>query len=130
LDVVAGDDLSDRYLLNTGVDPLGRVVWGPAKVFDFLTGGDDGFTGQILIHDLDRDGWNDVLIADQDIDILQGSRRLHVYHNLGGSPGAAGKWVLPDLTGPAGPATVTFQAVVLGSGGVAITNAVRAELLP
>jgi len=91
LDVVAGDDQSDRYLLNTGTDALGRVIWSPAKLFDFLNGGDDGFTGQVTIADLDHDGWNDVLIADEDIDIAQSTgenRRMHIYHNLGGEPGS------------------------------------------
>ncbi|MEM7308872.1 MAG: VCBS repeat-containing protein [Planctomycetota bacterium] len=91
IDVVVGDDNADRYVLNTGVDALGRVEWGPATLFDFLLGVDDGFTGQVLIHDLDHDGWPDVAIADEDIDIPQGDpgRRLHLYHNLGGTPGDA-----------------------------------------
>jgi hypothetical protein len=89
LDVVAGDQNQDRYLLNTGVDPLGRVIWSPALLFDFLTADDDGFTGQILVHDLDHDGSPEVLIADEDVDIATTpAYRLHVYHNLGGAPGA------------------------------------------
>jgi hypothetical protein len=87
LDFVVGDDANDRYALNTGVDALGRVIWSSSMLFDFLTGSDDGFTGQILIEDLDRDDWADVLIADQDIDVGGSNRRLHLYHNLGGAPG-------------------------------------------
>ena len=37
--------------------------------------------------DLDRDGWLDVLTFDVDFDFVGCSRRAHVYHNLGGSPG-------------------------------------------
>ena len=44
-----------------------------------------------------------------------------------------GKWVLPDVTSGGGPLAVTLQAVVIDPSapfGFAITNAVRAELLP
>jgi hypothetical protein len=89
LDVVVGDDNQDRYVLNTGVDPLGRAIWSPSLLFDFLAEGDDGFTGQILVHDLDRDGFPEALIADEDVDIAStAGRRLHLYHTLGGAPGA------------------------------------------
>ena len=88
-DVVVGDDFKDKYRFNMGVDALGRVQWSAATPFDFLTGGDDGFVGNIRIADLDQDGWNDVLVADVDVDVSGGSfRRMHIYHNLGGAPGA------------------------------------------
>lgn len=87
LDAVMSDDGSDRYLYNTGTDILGRVEWGAAKTFDFLTGGDDGFGGNSLVVDLDNDTWNDVLITDVDVDIGGCSRRMHIYHNPGGSVG-------------------------------------------
>ncbi len=51
-------------------------------------GTDDGFASNSVIADLDLDGWNDVLIADVDVDIppCGGGRRLHIYHNLGNPP--------------------------------------------
>jgi len=80
-DVVITDDGSDRVRINTGTDPLGRVIWSSSLTFDFLTGGDDGFGSNNLVVDLDGDGWNDVLICDVDVDIEGCGRRLHIYHN-------------------------------------------------
>jgi hypothetical protein len=87
-DVVVSDDGSDRYRYNLGTDPLGRVTWGPAKTFQFVTGGDDGFGSNNLVADLDGDGWNDVLICDVDVDISGCNRRMHIYHNPGGAVGS------------------------------------------
>lgn len=89
LDLVVSDDGPDRYLYNTGNDPLGRVIWGPDKVFSFVTGADDGFGGEAHVVDFDGDGWNDVAITDVDVDIANcGSGRLHIYHNPGGVVGS------------------------------------------
>ena len=86
-DAVFSDDGNDRFAYNKSTDPLGRVVWSANKTFQFLSGGDDGFAGNSLITDLDGDGWKDVLITDVDVDVGGCSRRMHVYHNPGGSPG-------------------------------------------
>jgi hypothetical protein len=99
LDFVETDDNADHYLLNTGNDGLGRVVWGPTTGFSFASGGDDGFGSQSLIADLDQDGWKDVLISDVDVDdptgyategscpgSTAGMRRMHIYHNLANAP--------------------------------------------
>ncbi len=85
LDVIESDDNSDRFLINTGNDSLGRVVWSSTKTFSFLTGGDDGFASNNIGADLDLDGLADVLICDVDVDIGGCGRRLHIYHNRGGS---------------------------------------------
>ncbi len=85
-DMVVTDDADDRYRVNTGNDAFGRALWSSAPQFDFLTGSDDGFGGNNLIADLDRDGWNDVLITDVDVDIAGCGRRMHVYHNLADVP--------------------------------------------
>jgi hypothetical protein len=90
LDMVVTDDGDDRYRLNMGNDALGRVIWSSAFTFDFPTQasyGDDGFGSQNLIVDLDADGKKDVLIADVDVDIDGCGRRMHIYHNLGGTGG-------------------------------------------
>ncbi len=84
LDLVIADDSSDRFLLNQGNDVLGRVIWSAAKIFVV---NDDGFASNVLIRDLDQDGWNDVLIADVDVDISGCDRRMHIYHNQGGAVG-------------------------------------------
>ena len=87
-DIVVSDDGSDRFRYNLGTDAFGRVTWGPAKTFNFVSGGDDGFASNNLIVDLDDDGWKDVLICDVDVDIGGCERRMHIYHNPGGTVGA------------------------------------------
>jgi len=83
LDLVISDDGPDRYMLNQGNDALGRVKWSAAYTYNT----DDGFGSNNLIADLNNDGWGDVLIADVDVDIPGCSRRLHIYHNEGGTVG-------------------------------------------
>jgi len=83
LDLIISDDGSDRYLLNQGNDGLGRVNWSSAYTYNT----DDGFGSNNLVTDLDDDGWGDVIIADVDVDIPSCSRRLHIYHNKGGTVG-------------------------------------------
>ena len=83
LDMVISDDGADRYLLNKGNDALGRVNWSAA--FTYNT--DDGFGSNNIVCDLNNDGWNDVLICDVDVDIPGCARRMHVYHNKGGTVG-------------------------------------------
>ncbi len=83
LDMLISDDASDRYLLNTGTDPFGRVNWSAA--FTFNT--DDGFGSNNIIVDINNDGWDDAIVCDVDVDIPGCSRRMHVFHNKGGSVG-------------------------------------------
>ncbi len=87
-DIIASDDSSDAYRYNLGVDSLGRPLWGPLHYYTFQTGADDGFAGSCHIVDLNGDGWPDTIHADVDVDIGGCSRRTHIYHNLGGTPGA------------------------------------------
>jgi hypothetical protein len=89
LDMVLTDDTTDRYRMNLGNDALGRATWGPALTVRYPDGalyGDDGFGGQSTIADLDRDGWDDVLITDADVDGFTCNRRTHIYRNLGDPP--------------------------------------------
>lgn len=87
-DLIVGDDGVDYYRYNTGNDGLGRVIWGPNKTYQFLSGSDDGFPGDNMIIDLDGDGWKDVITADVDVDLQGCNRRLHIYHNPGGTVGS------------------------------------------
>lgn len=87
VDLVIADDGSDRIRYGTGLDALNKMVWGPLKTFQFVTGADDGFGHTPYIKDLDGNGWNDVLITDVDGDVPGCGRRLHIYHNLGTIPG-------------------------------------------
>lgn len=82
-DLIISDDADDRYLLNQGNDPFGRVNWGPANTF----GTDDGFASNNLIVDLNGDEFPEAIICDVDVDISGCNRRLHIYHNRGGTVG-------------------------------------------
>jgi len=113
-DVVVTDDGSDRFRYNVGVDGLGRVSWTSAKTFDFLTGSDDGFGSNNLIADIDGDGWNDVLICDVDVDIGGYSRRLHIYHNRGGSPGSTNLTLREERQSSSGSAWVGVEGMKIG----------------
>jgi CxxC motif-containing protein (DUF1111 family) len=86
LDIVITDDGADRYMLNqgNGSDGLADFLSRP---FSFDKASDDGFGSDSVIADLNRDGWNDVLITDVDVDIGRCNRRMHIYRNLGGQPG-------------------------------------------
>lgn len=109
LDMVVTDDGDDRYLLNGVNDALGRATFPTNKAFQFADGsGDEGFGSQSLITDLDGDGWQDVLIANNDVDTGPDcNARLRIYHNRG------------MLSNPLPPANVDLreEAQNLGSGG-------------
>jgi len=81
-DLIVEDDGSDRYFLNQGnggdglADFVGRT-FAPSP---------DSFGGNIVIRDLDLDGFNDVLIADVDVDCCGCTRVMRMYHNLGDVP--------------------------------------------
>jgi len=83
MDMVISDDGNDRYMLHQGTDALGRVKWSSAYTFNT----DDGFGSNTLVADLDDDGFGDALITDVDVDITGCGRRLHIYHNKGGTVG-------------------------------------------
>lgn len=82
-DMILSDDGDDRYLLNEGNDPFGRVDWSAAYTFNT----DDGFGSNNYIIDVDRDGLPEAIIADVDVDIPGCDRRLHIFHNRGGQAG-------------------------------------------
>lgn len=84
-DLIISDDGDDRYLLNEGNDPFGRVEWGPANTFAT----DDGFGSNNLIVDLNGDDFPEAIICDVDVDIPGCGRRLHIYHNRGGTVGGS-----------------------------------------
>jgi hypothetical protein len=103
IDMVITDDGADRYYMNGGGFPVPNFTGFVFSYFHNGAGGassDDGFGGNSLVVDLDQDGWNDVLITDVDVDISGCSRRMHIYRNLGGTPGS----------------NVTLQEITQGSG--------------
>jgi hypothetical protein len=92
LDMAVSEDGDDSYLLNveTSSDGIASFI---AFTYSFSHSGsggpasDDGFGSNNYVADLNRDGWNDVLITDVDIDVAGCDRRMHIYRNQGGSPG-------------------------------------------
>jgi CxxC motif-containing protein (DUF1111 family) len=84
-DIVITDDGQDVYLLNTGngVDGLANFVQQP---FQRATGSDGEFGGNHVIADMNNDGFDDVIIADVDVDSPGCGRRMHMYRNLGNTP--------------------------------------------
>jgi len=90
-----------RY--NLGNDGAGAVVWGNRIAYQFVGGNDDGFVGNSRVADLDGDQWPDTIHGDVDVEIPGCTRRCHIYHNPGGTPG--GEIVLreeAEMTGVGG----------------------------
>jgi hypothetical protein len=102
LDLVITDDGDDRYMLNQG-NGGDQIAEFSNSLFSFDAASDDGFGSNSVIADLNNDGWNDVLIADVDVDIEGCSRRMHIYRNLGGAVG--GNVTLQEQTQGTGCAT-------------------------
>jgi len=88
LDIIVQDDGDDLYLLNQGNNAGGAAQF-VALPFSFDASQDQGFGSNTLIVDLNNDGWNDVLIADVDVDDPGCDRRMSIYRNLAGQPGDA-----------------------------------------
>ena len=86
-ELVISNNEADRYRINEGTLGSGLVQWSLPVVFQFLTGGDDGYAGDNYIVDLDADGWNDVVVCDFDVEVAGCERRTHIYHNAGGPIG-------------------------------------------
>ncbi len=83
LDLVDADDGADRYFLNQGNGADGKVNWLSLTLPDPPN---QGFDNNTVIADLDNDGWNDILIADVDVDLPSPEYRLDIYHNLANPP--------------------------------------------
>jgi hypothetical protein len=85
-DLIISANNNDRFLLNTGLDGGGEATF-VAKTYEFISGSDDSFASNNLVADIDGDGWNEVLHSDVDAEISGYNRRLHIYHNRGGTVG-------------------------------------------
>ncbi len=64
VDLVIVNDYVDRFLLNQGNDPLGAATFA---TFTFPPA-TNGFGSNSHLADLDNDGWDDVIVADVDVD--------------------------------------------------------------
>lgn len=82
LDLVVGTDALDRYLLNIGNGGNGMA--------DFTTStfppSTNGLSGDSVIADLNKDGWNDVLIADIDVDLIYCTGAADILRNNANPP--------------------------------------------
>ena len=79
-DLVVSDHSSDRYQLNVGNGPDDRANFAPSKVFQ---GSSSQFSGNSVAADLNRDGFNDVLIAGVDLESPSCINASKIYRNLG-----------------------------------------------
>ena len=89
LDMVISDDLGDGVRINLGNGPGGAPQYTPLQTYGYLFGVHGGISHNILVADLDGDGWDDTLHADVDIDLPGFSRRLQIYHNRTSVAGAS-----------------------------------------
>lgn len=95
LDLAVTSNENDFVLFNMGNKPAGDVNWSATKDVQFLSGGEPAgylgltYSSNNLIADLDGDGWDELLIADVDVEIptYAPDFRLHLYHNRGGTVG-------------------------------------------
>lgn len=110
LDMVITDDGTDRYLINTGNDGNGAPNFTSLAVTSAL-GTEGEFGSASTIADLNNDGWNDVIIADVDLDTFGCSRRMHIYHNLGNAPNVTLKEESPSVI-PTSSLTGTYIGAV------------------
>lgn len=86
LDLVISDDGADRYGLNQGPGGNGMADFSFINFAHGAGSFDDGFASNSVTADLNNDGFNDVLIADVDVDLSGCGRRTHIYRNLGNLP--------------------------------------------
>ena len=89
---------NDYVMLNQGSLTNGHVDWSAPIETQLLFGSEPlhqgfpySYSSNNLLVDLDGDGFDEVLVADVDVEITQYKEgfRLHFYHNQGGLPGAA-----------------------------------------
>ncbi len=83
LDLVISDAGVDKYLLNVGNGPDGLANFTTSQPF---IGAPPQFDGNNFIADLNRDGFNDVLIANVDVDLPSCNNPSHIYANRGLQP--------------------------------------------
>ena len=114
LDIVMAADGFDRYFLNQGNGPDGRADFQNNGAGSALPG-TGGFGSNTIIADLDQDTFNDVLIADVEVDLPScTNNRLKILHNLCGPPVVTFEEDAGNLpTGvPNGPLAATHDVAV------------------
>ncbi|MFQ5501234.1 MAG: FG-GAP repeat domain-containing protein [Phycisphaerae bacterium] len=84
MDIVITDDGLDRYILNQGNNASGIATFSPEMTFDGSSS--TQFGGNSVIADLNADDFNDVLIANVDVDLPSCTQPSKIYRNLGDPP--------------------------------------------
>ena len=113
LDIVEADNGSDRYFLNQG-----NGLDGLANFISFTLADPSGFDNNIVIADLNNDGWKDLLITDVDVDRPNCTSRLDIHHNLGNPPNLTFEEDVGNLPmDPGGPLRGTHDVAVFDLNG-------------
>ena len=111
LDIIVEDDSADRYFLNQGNGPDGLAEF----IQHTFSTEADGFGGNIVVRDIDKDGFKDVLIADVDVDCCGCTRFMRMWRNKGDLPDVTFE---PQTGGiPVGPRTGTHDVAVFDING-------------
>ncbi len=103
-DLIISDHGTDRYQINLGPGEDGLAVFSAA--LPLQGAGSSEFSGNDLAADLDKDGFEDVLIASVDMDLINCTLFAKVYRNLADPP-----LVTLALQGNAGIAPSHLQGV-------------------
>ena len=82
MDIVVLDDGTDKFLLNQGNNAQGiadflSLTFPAPHIFN---------AGDVLIEDLDKDGFNDVINMDADVDVAGCTLTTRIFHNQGDPP--------------------------------------------
>jgi hypothetical protein len=85
LDLIIGDDGTDRFTINRGTFPNGMVNWSPHATLP----NSSGFRSNIVAADLNNNGFVDILTASVDFD-LYGWNRLSGFHRHNGNTDPVG----------------------------------------
>lgn len=99
MDLIIADDGTDRYMLNTGNDANGNPNFGTSILVASDVGSELGnsFTGNLVMADLDNDGWKDTINCDVDVDTPGCTRRTRIFRNLGNAPNITLRELSPSV---------------------------------
>jgi len=102
-DIYFCDDGQDRYILNQGNDSNGQATFGN-EIQVTNSPNTTSFAHTSHAVDLDKDGWKDLVLSGNDVDIPGCERKFVIFQNLGNPPnitltdpeGGASRFWLPS----------------------------------
>ena len=83
MDIYVVDDLQDYLLINNSTNANGTI--NVSVVNNAQSSLTQGFNGNILAADMDKDGWMDMVVSDVDVDIPGCDRRFALLRNDNGN---------------------------------------------